>query len=118
MAAVNCLITDDSRMARMMLKKIVSSVKPDWEITEAANGQEAVDAAKGRQFQVIFLDYNMPVMDGGEAAKILRPLFPDAKIAFITANIQDAIKNLAIELSIDFIPKPITEDKVKKYVGQ
>lgn len=59
----------------------------------------------------------MPNMNGGEAAKILRPQFPDAKIAFLTANVQEAIQNLAVELKIDFIPKPITEAKILKYVG-
>ncbi len=118
MTEVNCLITDDSRMSRMMLKKIISTTQPDWKITEAADGQEAVDVAKNIEFQVIFLDYNMPNMNGGEAAKILRLLFPDARIAFLTANVQDAIKNLAIKLHIDFIPKPITEEKIKQYVSK
>jgi CheY-like chemotaxis protein len=56
-------------------------------------------------------------MKGGEAAKVLRPQFPNAKIAFLTANVQDSIKKLAIQLKVDFIPKPITEEKVLKYVG-
>ncbi len=113
---MKCLVVDDSKMSRMMLKKIISTAHPDWEITEAGDGQEAVDLAKGAELDLILLDYNMPIMDGAEAAKILRPLFPDAKVAFLTANIQEAIKNLAIELKIDFIPKPITEAKILKYV--
>jgi CheY-like chemotaxis protein len=111
------MIVDDSKMSRMMLKKIIGTAHPDWELTEAADGQEAVDLAKGAEFDIILLDYNMQIMEGGEAAKILRPLFPDAKIAFLTANVQDSIKNLAIELKIDFIPKPITQAKVIQYVG-
>ena len=59
----------------------------------------------------------MPVMDGGQAAEQLRPLFPEAKIAFLTANVQESIQLLAKELQIDFIPKPITEEKIKQYVG-
>jgi len=114
---MKCLIVDDSKMSRMMLKKIISSSYADWEIIEAADGQQAVDAAKEAQFDIVLLDFNMPVMDGGEAAKIIRPLFPDAKIAFLTANIQESIKQLAIDLKIDFIPKPITEAKVLQYVG-
>jgi CheY-like chemotaxis protein len=114
---MKCLIVDDSKMSRMMLKKIIGTAHPDWEISEAGDGQEAVDLAKGAELDIILLDYNMPVMEGGEAAKILRPLFPDAKIAFLTANVQDSIKNLAIELKIDFIPKPITQAKVIQYVG-
>ncbi len=100
-----------------MLKKIISTAHPDWGIVEACDGQDAVDKAKGENLDVILLDYNMPVMEGGEAAKILRPQFPDAKIAFLTANVQEAIKKLAIQLKVDFIPKPITEAKVLKYVG-
>ncbi len=114
---MKCLVVDDSRMSRMMLKKIIVGVHPDWEITEVVDGQQAVDIAKEKTFDIILLDFNMPVMDGGEAAAIIRPLFPDAKIAFLTANIQDSIKKLAVELKIDFIPKPITEAKVLKYVG-
>ncbi len=114
---MKCMIVDDSKMSRMMLKKIISTAHPDWELIEAGDGQEAIDLAKGTSLDIILLDYNMPVMEGGEAAKILRPLFPDAKIAFLTANVQDSIKNLAIELKIDFIPKPITQKKVIQYVG-
>jgi len=114
---MKCLIVDDSKMSRMMLKKIISTAHPDWEITEAGDGQEAIDIAEGTELDIIFLDYNMPNMNGGEAAKILRPQFPDARIAFLTANVQETIKNLAIELKIDFIPKPISEGKVLQYVG-
>jgi len=114
---MKCLIVDDSKMSLMILNKIIGSEHPDWEILKASDGQQAVDLSKDNEFDIVLLDYNMPVMDGGEAAKILRPLFPNAKMAFLTANVQEAIKNLAIELRIDFIPKPITEVKVLKYVG-
>ncbi len=114
---MKCLVVDDSKMSRMMLKKILSTAHPDWEITEACDGQDAIDKAKGAELDIILLDYNMPIMEGGEAAKILRPQFPNAKIAFLTANVQDSIKKLAIQLKVDFIPKPITEEKVLKYVG-
>lgn len=117
MSQQNCLIADDSRMSRMMLKKIITTSHPDWQIIEAENGEEAINKAKGQDLQIILLDFNMPVMDGGEAAAKLRPLFPKAKIAFLTANVQESIQNLAKDLQIDFIPKPITEEKITQYVG-
>ena len=113
---MKCLIVDDSKMSRLMLKKIISTKYPDWHILEAGNGQEAIDIAEGKELDVILLDYNMPIMDGGEAAKILRPQFPNTKMAFLTANIQQAIQQLAAQLKIDFIPKPITEEKILQYV--
>lgn len=114
---MKCMVVDDSRMSRMMLKKIIGAAHPEWEIIEAGDGQEAILKAKESTPDIILLDYNMPIMDGGEAAEVLRPLFPDARIAFLTANVQEAIKNKAIDLKIDFIPKPITESKIIQYVG-
>lgn len=113
---MKCLVVDDSKMSRMMLKKIIGTAHPDWDVYEAPDGQEAIDIAKDKELDIILLDYNMPVMDGGEAAKILRPQFPNIKMAFLTANVQDAIKELAVQLKVDFIPKPITEAKVLQYV--
>ena len=100
----------------MMLGKFLFSIRPDWKIVEAENGLQATEKASEQTFQYIFLDFNMPVMDGGQAAKILRPIFPDAKIALLTANVQDSIRALAAELKIDFIPMPITSEKISIYV--
>ncbi|MCF6204011.1 MAG: response regulator [Methylococcaceae bacterium] len=113
---MKCLVVDDSKMSRMMLKKIINTAYPDWTIIEACDGQDAIEKAKGQGLDLILLDYNMPVMGGGEAAKVLRPQFPSAKMAFLTANVQEAIKKLAIRLKVDFISKPITEEKILKYV--
>ena len=117
MTEKHCLIVDDSKMSRMMVKKIILDAHPDWHIVEAENGQQAIDRAGEAQYDIILLDYNMPVMEGGQAAEIIRPMQADAKIAFLTANVQEAVKNLAVQLHIDFIPKPITEAKIKAYVG-
>jgi len=114
---MKCLITDDSKMSLMMLNKIIANAHPDWEILQASDGLQAIEIAKDNELDLILLDFNMPNMNGGEAAKILRPQFPNAKIAFLTANVQEAIQNLAVELKVDFIPKPITEAKILKYVG-
>lgn len=81
MTEVNCLILDDSRMSGMIVKRIIETTHPDWKIEEAGDAQQALDKASEKNFELIFLDYNMPVMNGGEVAEILFPRFPDAKIA-------------------------------------
>lgn len=117
MDTTRCLVVDDSRTSRMLLVKIIHQINPDWNIIEAENGQKAIDLASETDYQVIFLDYNMPVMNGADVAKYFRPKFPNARIAFLTANVQDSIRNLAKELQIDFIPKPITFEKIATYVS-
>ncbi len=117
MENVYCLLVDDSRTARILLSTIIKRLCPVWQLSEAENGQQALDMASTQNYQVIFLDHNMPDMNGGEVARVLRPKFPDSRIALLTANIQDTIKNLAIEINIDFIPKPITPEKITNYIN-
>lgn len=117
MPVKHCLLVDDSRMSRNILSKILSKAHPEWIIVEAIDGQQALDKAEERAFDIIFLDHNMPVMDGGKVAERLRPKFPDAKISLLTANVQKSIIQQAQALNIDFIPKPITEEKVLSYVN-
>lgn len=114
---MKCLVVDDSRMARMVLKQIILEAHPDWDIIEASDGKEAISIAVDQHPDIVLLDYNMPIMEGGEAAMVLRPMLPNAKMAFITANVQHATKKQASDLNVDFISKPITPGKILQYVG-
>lgn len=114
---MKCMLVEDGKMSRMILKKIIGTAHPDWEITAACDAQVAVNFGKQAELDIILLDHNMPVMTGTESAEIISPLFPKAKIALLTANIQQSIQKLASDLKIDFIPKIIIEVKIINYVG-
>ncbi len=66
----SCLVVDDSKVIRTVARRILEQL--DFSITEAADGQEALDACSGRMPDVVLLDWNMPVMDGLEFLKSLR----------------------------------------------
>ena len=68
------LLVDDSRVSRMMLRSLITAEDPSWQVFEASNGAEAVSMAEQHQPSLIILDINMPVMDGFEAAALLRPM--------------------------------------------
>jgi CheY-like chemotaxis protein len=110
------LIVDDSRMSRMMISTIIKTHHPDWSIIDAASGEEALDKTKGKTIDLMTLDMNMPGMDGITLGSKLRVLFPDAHIALVTANIQDAVRQKAEQAKLAFIAKPITEDRIMDYV--
>jgi len=110
------LIVDDSRMSRMMISTIIKTHHPDWSIIDAASGDEALEKAQGKQIELMTLDMNMPGMDGITLGTKLRALFPEAHIALVTANIQEAVKQKAEEAQLSFIAKPITEDRIMAYV--
>ncbi len=117
MPDTNCLVIDDSRLSRMMIQKFILKEHPDWTIDEAANGEEALDKASSGSYQVITVDFNMPGINGIDVAKSLRPKFPTAKIVLLTANIQDSIRRRTAVMGIDFIAKPITEEKISAYIA-
>lgn len=79
MSTTNCLIVDDSRLSRIMIQKFILKKHPDWNIDEAADGQEALDKAVNGDYQIFTVDYNMPGLNGIDVAKALRPKFPSAK---------------------------------------
>ncbi|SEK49922.1 two component transcriptional regulator, LuxR family [Alkalibacterium pelagium] len=65
---------------------------------EAGNGQEAVNLCRQQQFDLALLDIRMPVMNGLEASKLIREIYPDMKILILTTfNDEDyameALKN-------------------------
>ena len=110
------LIVDDSRMSRMMISTIIKTHYPDWAIIDAANADEALEKVAGKTIDLMTLDMNMPGMDGITLGGKLRSQFPDANIALVTANIQEAVKQKAEQAQLAFIAKPITEERIMEYV--
>ncbi|TQV89753.1 response regulator transcription factor [Aliikangiella coralliicola] len=111
------LIVDDSLVSRMMIKEIVMSRHPDWECSQAASADKALEACQVKQFDFITLDLNMPGKNGLDAAPEIIATQKDAKIALLTANIQSATKQKATDIGLAFVAKPVTEEGVLDFVG-
>jgi len=110
------LIVDDSRLSRMMIKGFTLATKPEWGVIEAEDGEDALAKCEGENVTWMTVDYNMPGMDGLSLCIALRERFPNARIALLTANIQDSVKARSDEIGVTFIQKPVTEDKIKTYL--
>ena len=110
------LLVDDSRISRLMLKAIINANYPQWEVSEAEDGEAALKLCVYTKFDFISLDMNMPGRDGLTISPELQDLCPEAKIALLTANFQERVKDKAKAQGLSFIPKPITEEKVIEYL--
>lgn len=110
------LIVDDSKVSRRIVRGIVETIIPGCEIIEAATGDEAVEIMRTATAQLALIDFNMPGMDGLEAARIIRELHPEMAITLLTANVQDAMRERAVAAGIGFIPKPPSEEKIRVFV--
>ena len=94
--------------------------KMGYEITLANNGQEALDLLSGSNedpFSIIFMDMQMPVMDGVSATKIIIEKYGQNTYPIIamTANVLEEDKKKCFEVGMnDFVPKPISITDLKK----
>ncbi|MFD2166088.1 ATP-binding protein [Thalassotalea euphylliae] len=100
------LLAEDNRINQVIFLSMMKETCAD--ITVAVNGQEAVELAAKNTFELIFLDIQMPVMDGIEACQRIREKNPDIPIIAITANVMEAdIKRYLTSGFNDHIGKPV-----------
>jgi DNA-binding NarL/FixJ family response regulator len=78
------LIVDDSPLIRRLVRTCIEA-QVGWSVcAEAENGREAIQLAQQRHPNLIVMDLSMPVMNGLEAAKVLRNLMPSVPLIMFT----------------------------------
>jgi DNA-binding LytR/AlgR family response regulator len=108
-AAPTAVVADDERLMRV---QIVARLKEAWPelliVGEASNGREAVAMVHSLEPDIVFLDINMPEMDGIQAAKALAGR---AHVVFVTAYDQFAISAFE-QGAVDYVLKPAEAERV------
>jgi CheY-like chemotaxis protein len=111
------LIVDDSKLARMVMTSALRRLRPEFELVEATNATDALDAVTNASVDVALVDFNMPGMDGLELVARLRRTKPQMPIAIVSANIQEEIIGRARELNAAFIAKPLTDEALGGFLS-
>lgn len=107
----NCLIVDDSAVIRKVARRILEGLQ--LRITEAEDGQQALDACRTRMPDVMLLDWNMPVKDGYDVLRELRqmPGGKEPKVVFCTTENDIAHIARAMHAGADeYIMKPFDSE--------
>lgn len=102
------LLLDDSRFSCNWIKAMIQGVAPELIIDTLNSSVEALKTIceNPTLYDAIFLDYNMPVMDGLELAEKLHEKFPNIKIALLTASSAFTTGAKKVPVDIKFILKP------------
>lgn len=109
------LIADDDKSMRFVLKKALSKHDGLEIVKEVENGAEAVAAFEDNTFDAAFLDVDMPVLNGIEAAKLILDINPKCMIVFVTAH--EEYMQEAFELyAFDYMVKPFKLERLNQTI--
>src|SRR5450830_715440 len=111
------LIVDDSKVSRMVIKAHILAAHADWQIREAASGEQAIDMVNLEQPDYCTMDINMPGMLDTDAAELILAKYPALRIVIFSANIQEAVQSRAQQLGALFVAKPVTEKSIAQAIG-
>jgi two-component system LytT family response regulator len=114
MAKMRTLVVDDEPLARERLRGLLRG-EPDVEcVGECANGREAVEAIRSQKPDLVFLDVEMPVLDGlGVIEEIGAELMP--AVIFVTAYDRYALRAFEIH-ALDYLLKPFDRERFQEAV--
>ncbi|MDP5040946.1 MAG: response regulator [Paraglaciecola sp.] len=112
------LICDDSGFARRQMER---SIPDGWdvEISHAENGLQALEFIRAGKADVMFLDLNMPVMDGYETMQAIRDEDLPTLVIVVSGDVQPEARVRMMGMgAIDFIRKPIDNGKLIEILNQ
>lgn len=115
----SCLVVDDSKVVRMVARKILKNL--EFDIVEAVDGKEALAKCGAKMPDAVLLDWNMPIMNGIDFLREMRTLpgGKDPVVVFCTtendaSHIQEALTAGADE----YIMKPFDGEIVESKFSQ
>ncbi|WP_411971405.1 response regulator [Sphingobacterium sp. Lzh-3] len=121
---LDVLLVDDNPVNMVLNNRIMKSLAPNILLTEAANGLQALEECRKKQFSLIIMDVQMPIMSGIEATQHIRmlPEYQHIPIIGVTAGNVLGEKEKCLESGMnDFLPKPIRRvellEVLKKYIS-
>ena len=106
------LIVDDAAFMRMMLKRAILGAG-EYQITEAENGERALEVFRESKPDLVLLDISMPGMSGINVLKEIKKIDPASHVVMCSAVGQEMIIREAIEAgALDFIVKPFKPEQI------
>ena len=111
------MVVDDEASHRIMLRAVLRD--EGYEVTEAADGQEAVQAVEQGSFDLVLMDIRMTTMDGLEALAEIRQISPLMPVIIMTAyaSVQTAVGALKAG-AFDYLTKPLDIEELKILVAK
>jgi CheY-like chemotaxis protein len=114
------LVVDDDPMIRRLITTTLEDVA-GYRLREAGDGEEALAAAVQERPEIVFLDYDMPRLNGVETCRRLRsdPVTADATIVMLTGMSDKPAEDRAVAAGADlFLTKPFSPLRLLRLVDE
>lgn len=112
MNKIKCAIVDDEKLARQLMAEFLAEYEAVDIVAECAGGREAIEKIDKHEVDLVFLDVQMPGVDGFDVLENIRT---DPFVVFCTAYDQYAIKAFD-KNAIDYLLKPLDRDRFDQAV--
>ena len=111
------VICDDEELYRVELKTILDKllINVDYNIDTFDDGNRLVESFKALPYDILFLDIEMPAVDGITLAKSLRAMSEKVFIVFLTSHVEYAIEGYEVN-ALRYLTKPVDIDKLKEVI--
>ena len=110
---MNCIVIDDEKMARVIIKTLCNEIKDVNLVEEFSDAIEAIKYLNENKVDLIFLDIHMPAFSGVDFIKTLKD---PPKVIFTTTDAKYAIEAFEFDFIVDYLLKPVELPRFKKAI--
>lgn len=113
------MLVDDAEIANIIMKKIISFLMLNVDVFDFTNPDEAYEEMKTLNPDLIFLDLNMPWLNGWDYLERMKKENYNFKVIIVTSSTSYVDKERVVEFSnvIDYLEKPVSKEQILKHIN-
>lgn len=114
------MLVDDQEISNFIMKKVIEITRPEASVVEFTKPSSALEAIDAERPDIIFLDLNMPDMNGWDFLHKMDELSIGNKVAIVTSSTsrEDMEATKSFQNVIDFLVKPINREDLIATLGR
>ena len=113
---IKILVVDDEPMVRELVRKWLTDF--GCSVDCADGGEEALAYMESQKYNIVFLDLMMPAVNGAETLKGIRKIDPNANVVILTAYMESAMMDRALEHGpVTILKKPVIKDTLLSLIS-
>jgi len=112
---IDAVIVDDEKLSRQRIRRLLEAHSEVQVVAECRNGYEAVKVVQEQKPDLLFLDIEMPEIDGFAVIEMLRDMRTMPHVVFITAFDKYAVRAFEVH-AVDYLLKPVSSERLAEAV--